>query len=495
MGSDEDERCAEWARAGFCEREAYQAYMEASCAGSCVSVEPDAYQAYMDAECEQWVSAGYCEVDNKYKTFMNVHCKDECNAAESVALVRALENAEFVAGAINGADLANAIMRDAKLTVGLSNGKALIRFTATDFTKTDLRDAEMEFQDPYYGSYYREIEFTDTDLTNARERTGQKLNADIITGLGPSPPAWPEPPRRPMLPPPSLPKYFPRSPPPPPPPPYRYAEANAPRVPSELYTLANFRKRLALDTGEPRVTNTVGEANWSLCGGQAGVVHAVLIAYVIGIIFGLKNALTQSPLEYGESEPNESDGGDGRAGGSTGGESDGDESDGGGSDESDGDDGNKHDESERDESDGDESDGNDETAQEATQRLRSRMIKYHMEVDYDKAPNAYMKALEAIREAEAAREADEPAKAISASLHSLGNDDDDLSNFIAEDNEETDIYAQLPVLLPDSDEVEEDDEAEENDSEYDILSLSELPPSSTPPSPSTSTYPPRRRSM
>ena len=155
----------------------------------------------------------------------------------------------------------------------------------------------------------------------------------------------------------------------------------------------------------------------------------------------------------------------------------------------------EHDESERDESERDESDGNDETAQEATQCLRSRMIKYHMEVDYDKAPNAYMKALEAIREAEAAREADELAKAISASLHSLGNDDDNLSNFIAEDNEDIDIYAQLPVLLPDSDEVEEDDEAEENDSEYDILSLSELSPSSTPPSPSTSTYPPRRRSM
>ena len=151
----------------------------------------------------------------------------------------------------------------------------------------------------------------------------------------------------------------------------------------------------------------------------------------------------------------------------------------------------EHDESERDESERDESDGNDETAQEATRRLESCMNKY----DYDKAPNAYMKALEAIREAEAAREADELAKAISASLHSLGNDDDNLSNFIAEDNEDIDIYAQLPVLLPDSDEVEEDDEAEENDSEYDILSLSELPPSSTPPSPSTSTYPPRRRSM
>ena len=44
MGSDEDERCAEWARAGFCEHEEYQAYMEKSCAGACVNVdesEPD----------------------------------------------------------------------------------------------------------------------------------------------------------------------------------------------------------------------------------------------------------------------------------------------------------------------------------------------------------------------------------------------------------------------------------------------------------------------
>ena len=390
---------------------------------------------------------------------------------------------------LDGASFSGANLRGAKLGGGFGDGS--IDLGGTDLSDSNMGDAALSSTSSYYSGYYGygEIDFTDTDLTNAE--TGQKLNAEIITGLGKSPPAWPEPPRRPMLPPPSLPKYFPRSPPPPPPPPYLYAEANAPRVPSELYTLANFRKRLALDTGEPRVTNTVGEAKWSLCGGQAGVIHAVLIAYVIGIIFGLKNALTQSPLGYDESEPNESDGGDGR--GSTGGESDGDESDGGGSDESDGDDGNKHDESERDESDGDESDGNDETAQEATWRLELYMKKYPIPNKYYMKAGDY--AREAAREVEAARDADELAKAISASLHSLGNDDDDLSNFIAEDNEETDIYAQLPVLLPDSDEVEEDDEAEENDSEYDILSLSELSPSSTPPSPSTSTYPPRRRSM
>ena len=83
----------------------------------------------------------------------------------------------------------------------------------------------------------------------------------------------------------------------------------------------------------------------------------------------------------------------------------------------------------------------------------------------------YMKAVNYARGAEVVREAEELAKAISASLHSPGNDDDDLSNFTTEDDEDTD----MPVLLPDSsDEDEEDDEVEENDSEYDILSLSEL---------------------
>ena len=54
------------------------------------------------------------------------------------------------------------------------------------------------------------------------------------------------------------------------------------------------------------------------------------------------------------------------------------------------------------------------------------------------------------------------------------DDDEDLGNFIAEDNEGTDIYAQMPVLLPDSDDKDDEAEGEESDSEYDILSLSEL---------------------
>jgi hypothetical protein len=78
MGSDEDERCAEWARAGFCEQEAYQAYMEASCAGACVSTEQSEPDDSETPTCEQWVSAGYCEVA-KYKTYMDAHCKDECS--------------------------------------------------------------------------------------------------------------------------------------------------------------------------------------------------------------------------------------------------------------------------------------------------------------------------------------------------------------------------------------------------------------------------------
>ena len=89
MGSDEDERCAEWARAGFCEQEAYQAYMEASCAGACKNAEqsePDESESGETPTCEQWVSAGYCEED-KYKTYMDAHCKDECNAAESAGAV------------------------------------------------------------------------------------------------------------------------------------------------------------------------------------------------------------------------------------------------------------------------------------------------------------------------------------------------------------------------------------------------------------------------
>ena len=89
MGADEDERWAEWARAGFCEQEAYQAYMEASCAGACVKdeqSEPDEGENGETPTCEQWVSAGYCEVD-KYKTYMDAHCKDECKAAEGVDVV------------------------------------------------------------------------------------------------------------------------------------------------------------------------------------------------------------------------------------------------------------------------------------------------------------------------------------------------------------------------------------------------------------------------
>ena len=84
MGSDEDERCAEWARAGFCEQEAYAAYMEASCAGACLNgqkSEPE--ESEENPTCEQWVSAGYCEVD-KYKAYMEAHCSDECRTAVSV---------------------------------------------------------------------------------------------------------------------------------------------------------------------------------------------------------------------------------------------------------------------------------------------------------------------------------------------------------------------------------------------------------------------------
>lgn len=77
--SDDDERCAEWARAGFCEQEAYAAYMEASCAGACQKSEPD--ESGDNPTCEQWVSAGYCGVD-KYKAYMEAHCSDECGAGE-----------------------------------------------------------------------------------------------------------------------------------------------------------------------------------------------------------------------------------------------------------------------------------------------------------------------------------------------------------------------------------------------------------------------------
>ena len=89
---DQDERCAEWARAGFCEHEEYQAYMEKSCAGACVNVdesEPDESEGEPtegEPTCAEWVSAGYCGED-KYKAYMDAHCKDECDAAESVGAV------------------------------------------------------------------------------------------------------------------------------------------------------------------------------------------------------------------------------------------------------------------------------------------------------------------------------------------------------------------------------------------------------------------------
>ena len=385
---------------------------------------------------------------------------------------------------LDGASFSGANLRGAKLGGGFGDGS--INLSGTDLSDSNRGDAALSSTSSYYDYYgYGEIDFTGTETTQATAKTnGLELTAKEIIGMPPSPPLPPSPPPSPAPPPSALPCTLEM---------LRLRPANAVDWPircvdrtiygigeelelSEVHlSRGDFENATFVGAGTIKmdgadlvytvlrdakltVTNssngkadTVGEAKWSLYGGQAVFIHAVLIAYVIGIIFGLKDALTQSPLGYGESEPNESDGGDGR--GSTGGESDGDESDGGGSDESDGDDGNKHDESERDESDGDESDGNDETAQKATRRLESRMIQY------------YMKAVNY------ARGAEELAKAISASLHSPGNDDDDLSNFTTEDDEDTD----MPVLLPDSsDEDEEDDEVEENDSEYDILSLSEL---------------------
>jgi|EP00908_Phaeocystis_cordata_P027152 hypothetical protein len=85
--ADEDERCAEWARAGFCEQESYSAYMEANCQHACNLLAADGEAGQEESEetptCEQWVAAGYCKVD-KYKAYMEAHCLEECRVARSV---------------------------------------------------------------------------------------------------------------------------------------------------------------------------------------------------------------------------------------------------------------------------------------------------------------------------------------------------------------------------------------------------------------------------
>ena len=129
----------------------------------------------------------------------------------------------------------------------------------------------------------------------------------------------------------------PPPPPPPPPPPsagvggagsYLHAEVKAPKKQGEYYTpayngsacsdigagvsTATFSCHMYGAGGKLLVTNTVGEATWNLCGGQGGIVqcsifaaYAVLMAYLIGIIFGLKDALTQSPLQREENDRDE----------------------------------------------------------------------------------------------------------------------------------------------------------------------------------------------
>ena len=83
----DDERCGEWARAGFCEQESYQAYMEANCAAACEEAsgsadaggggEPEGDEA---DTCEQWAAAGYCEQE-KYAPYMRENCQGSCGGA------------------------------------------------------------------------------------------------------------------------------------------------------------------------------------------------------------------------------------------------------------------------------------------------------------------------------------------------------------------------------------------------------------------------------
>ena len=80
----DEERCGEWARAGFCEQESYQAYMEANCAKACAEVNGAAAepaQAEVDedvgATCEQWAAAGYC-TQQRYEPYMKQNCAREC---------------------------------------------------------------------------------------------------------------------------------------------------------------------------------------------------------------------------------------------------------------------------------------------------------------------------------------------------------------------------------------------------------------------------------
>ena len=66
---------------------------------------------------------------------------------------------------LNGTGLAHADLSDSMLTASLSNGKALIDFTAANLTSADLSGSKITARGSYYGP--STIDFTEATLAKA----------------------------------------------------------------------------------------------------------------------------------------------------------------------------------------------------------------------------------------------------------------------------------------------------------------------------------------
>jgi len=82
----DDDRCAGWAEAGYCNDDQYAEYMLTECASFCGSTgdagaverEEDAgEEAKTDEDCVAWAAAGYC-TDPSYAAYMKENCATHC---------------------------------------------------------------------------------------------------------------------------------------------------------------------------------------------------------------------------------------------------------------------------------------------------------------------------------------------------------------------------------------------------------------------------------
>ena len=125
-----DDRCADWAAAGYCDSASHSQYMAATCADACAaqSTEADvdaAIAAGNDtqdaASCASWAEAGYC-THQDYVEYMLVNCAASCRGAGGPSAIGA-EGAARLGGGEGYLDWLRGGLRRAIAVVSARSGR------------------------------------------------------------------------------------------------------------------------------------------------------------------------------------------------------------------------------------------------------------------------------------------------------------------------------------------------------------------------------------